>query len=246
MPQNDLLIEEVEDNIYIIYGKKPSCHVYVLKGTNKNVLIDTGIKGNFPRVVEGLTKVGLKVSDIHLVINTHEHFDHVGGNIFFHETAFLAAHRFAVTKIELQDEYVMHSAIHGEEILKVKSHIWMEDRLLFDIGSCKLKIFHTPGHTSGCICIYEPFKHFMFTGDTIFDKGVVSKISDSGSWGDYINSLERINTLKMKKLFPGHGTICEKPEEAITIGIRSSRAKFEGLKSQMLEELKNKRIEGND
>ncbi|OHD54939.1 MAG: hypothetical protein A2Y33_03015 [Spirochaetes bacterium GWF1_51_8] len=243
MPQDELLIDEVETQIYIIYGKKPSCHVYVIKGTNKNVLIDTGVKGNFPRVVEGLTKIGLKVSDIHLVINTHEHFDHVGGNIFFHETAFLAAHRFAATKIELQDEYVMHSAIHGEEILKVKSHIWLEDRLLFDIGNYKLKIFHTPGHTSGCICIYEPFKHFMFTGDTIFDKGVISKISDSGSFGDYINSLERLDTLKTNKVFPGHGSICEDPSETFTIAIRSSRQKLDDYKNQLLKELQDKKLE---
>ena len=230
------LIEEIEENIFLIYGNKPSSHVYLVKGEFKNVLIDTGVKGNFPRIVEGLTKVGLKVSDVALLINTHEHFDHIGGNLFFYETAIIAAHRFAATKIELQDEYVVHAAIHGEEIIKVKTHLWLENRTLFNLGNFRLKIFHTPGHTSGCLCIYETTKRLMFTGDTVFDAGVIAKISDSGSHGDYINSLERLNTIKVNRIFPGHGPICNNPEETFTLALRNARQRLEDYKDKLLSQ----------
>ncbi len=230
------LIEEVEEQVYLIRGVDRSSHVYLIVGEYKNVLIDTGMKGNFPRLVEGLTKVGLRVSDIDLVLNTHEHFDHLGSNLFFHETAIIAAHRFAATKIELQDEYVVHAAVHGHEIIKTKFHLWLENITLFDLGNYKLKVFHTPGHTSGCICIYEPFKKFMFTGDTIFSGGTISKISESGSFGDYINSLERLNTFKIKTFFPGHGRICTKPEEALEIAIQKSKKRLDDYKEQLLRE----------
>lgn len=232
---SDKLIEELEENVYIIYGNAPSSHVYLVKGALKNVLVDTGVKGNFPRLVEGLTKVGLKASDIDLVISTHEHFDHVGGNIFFNETALTAAHRYAATKIELQDEYVVHSAIHGEEIIKAKFHIWLEDRTLIDIGNYKLKIFHTPGHTSGCICIMEPFKGFVFTGDTVFADGVISKISESGSYGDYINSLEVLTTMKIRRMFPGHGKMCDDPDDSIKTAIGQAKKKLDTYKNELLD-----------
>lgn len=233
MPSDELIIE-LEENVFMIPGIKPSSHVYLVKGLSKNVLIDTGVKGNFPRIVEGLTKVGLKVSDISLVISTHEHFDHVGGNLFFNETAITAAHRFAATKIELQDEYVVHSAIHGEEIIKARFHLWMENRTLFDLGNYKLKVFHTPGHTSGCICISEPFHRFMFTGDTVFADGIISKISDSGSYGDYINSLERLTTFKINRIFPGHGKICDDPEESLWKAVRTAKKRLEDYKNELL------------
>jgi hydroxyacylglutathione hydrolase len=220
---NEKILDEIEENIFIIYGAKPSSHSYLIKGLFKNVLIDTGTRSNFNNIVQSMTKVGLKISDIHLVLCTHEHYDHIGGIGFFYETAMLAADRFAATKIELQDEYVIHAAVHGEESIKTRINIWLETRVLFDFGNYKLKVLHTPGHTSGCICLYEPFKRFMFTGDTVFAHGVISKISDSGSYGDYINSLERLNTYKAKRMFPGHGDICENPEESLIMSIAEAK-----------------------
>jgi glyoxylase-like metal-dependent hydrolase (beta-lactamase superfamily II) len=223
---NEKMFDEVEENIFIIYGDKPSSHSYLLKGLFKNVLIDTGTKSNFQNLVETITRVGLKVSDIHLVICTHEHYDHIGCIGYFYETAIIAADRFAATKIELNDEYVIHAAIHDEEPIRTHVNVWLENRVLFDFGNYKLKVLHTPGHTSGCICLYEPFHHFMFTGDTVFSGGAISKISDSGSHGDYINSLERLNTYKVDRMFPGHGKICENPAEALSESIVAAKARL--------------------
>jgi glyoxylase-like metal-dependent hydrolase (beta-lactamase superfamily II) len=228
------IMDEIEENIFIIYGQKPNSHSYLIKGLYKNVLIDPGTKANFTRLVQAVGSVGLKVSDIQMVICTHEHYDHIGGIGFFYETAIIAADRFAATKIELEDEYVIHAAVHGEESIKTKINIWLENRMLFDFGNYKLKVLHTPGHTSGCICLYEPFKRFMFTGDTLFANGVISKISDSGSFGDYINSLERLATYRTRRMFPGHGVICENPEESLIVSIKNAKEKLksytEGLR----------------
>lgn len=220
------LIREIEENIFIIPGQSPSSHAYLVRGLYKNALIDTGTRGNFSRIVQALSQIGLKVSDIQLVLCTHEHYDHIGGISFFYETAILAADRFAATKIELQDEYVIHAAVHGEESIKTRINLWLENRVLFDFGNYKLKVLHTPGHTSGCICLYEPFRQFMFTGDTVFDQGRISKISDSGSNGDYINSLERLNTYKVRRMFPGHGRICENPQDSLALSIQNARQRL--------------------
>lgn len=228
------IIDEIEDNIFIIYSIKPSSHVYLIKGINKNVVIDTGTKGNFSRIVEGLAKVGLKLSEIHLVICTHEHYDHIGGISYFYNHSILAADRFAATKIELQDEYVIHAVHHGEEVEKTKITIWLENMVMFDFGNYKLKVLHTPGHTSGSICLYEPYKHFLFSGDTVFASGVLSKISDSGSYGDYINSLERLSTYRIEKIFPGHGKICLDPKGSIEEAIFKAKEKL----NNVIEDLK--------
>ncbi len=55
---------------------------------------------------KSLLQLGIKIRDIDIVINTHEHFDHIGANRYFQDYALIAAHRFATTKIAVEDRYV--------------------------------------------------------------------------------------------------------------------------------------------
>jgi glyoxylase-like metal-dependent hydrolase (beta-lactamase superfamily II) len=97
--------------------------------------------------------------------------------------------------------------------LQQKVHLWLEDKSLFDLGNYVLEIVHTPGHTSGSICIYEVTSRLLFSGDTVFSGGTLSYISESGSLGDYINSIRRLATLKVSEICPGHGRISLSPDE---------------------------------
>lgn len=232
------LLQEIEENIFIVYGEKPSSHVYIIKGQYKNVLIDTGTRANFHRIVLALTQVGLKVSDIHLVICTHEHYDHVGGIGFFYESALIAADRFAATKLELQDEYVIHAIVHGEEAIQSRVNLWLTDQNIFDFGNYMFRVFYTPGHTSGCICLYEVNHRFLFSGDSVFADGVIAKISESGSYGDYINSLERLSTIQIRRIFPGHGKICDYPQETLKQSIATARLHLQEYNQLLLERRK--------
>jgi glyoxylase-like metal-dependent hydrolase (beta-lactamase superfamily II) len=98
---------------------------------------------------------------------------------------------------------------------------------VIDLGNWFLKIFHTPGHTSGSLCIYEPRKKILISGDTVFARGTISDISSSGSYGEYINSLARLNTMKINLLLPGHGKISTNVEEDIAKAVENAIEKHE-------------------
>ncbi len=216
-------ILEVQDNIFMIRGVKNSSHSYVIKGIRGNILIDSGIDSNFHYLQSKLIQLGLKVRDIDIVINTHEHFDHIGANRYFQEHATIAAHRFAANKISLNDRYVTMYESGDLNTLPLHVHLWQESKSRFDVGNYVLDIIHTPGHTSGSICIYEPVKKFLFTGDMLFAGGVLSHISESGSVGDYINSLMSLNTRQIQEIYPGHGDISKNPAEDLRMAIESAR-----------------------
>ena len=74
--------KELRPSIYQLPAEKPGSHVYLIKGEAKNVLIDTGITAKFAQLASQLQKLGLGVKDIHFVILTHEHFDHIGATTF--------------------------------------------------------------------------------------------------------------------------------------------------------------------
>jgi hydroxyacylglutathione hydrolase len=220
--------EEIQQSIYLLKGEGKGSHNYLIRAAYRNVLIDSGLDQNFLYLQEQLISLGLKVKDIDVVINTHEHVDHIGSNRYFQESALIAAHRFAATKITLEDHYVTLYRSGDRNEVPLRIHLWLENRSLFDLGSHTLEVIHTPGHTSGSICIYEFKTKVIFSGDTVFAGGTLSYIAESGSVGDYINSITRLEARKISKIFPGHGEICQNPEQDLSQAIVNAKKLLKG------------------
>jgi hydroxyacylglutathione hydrolase len=224
-------VVELTPGIYQLRGEKPGSHVYVIKGDTKNVLIDTGVAGKFPFLKRRLTELGLRVKDVNLIILTHEHYDHIGATAFFHRTAVVAAHRLAANKLELQDEFVTFRKYKDQPSRPFWVDIWLEDGSIVDLGNYELQVIHTPGHTSGCICLYEPRAGLMFTGDTVFAGGTLSEIAVGGNVSDYVNSVRRLSNLKIKQLFPGHGRVSITPDEDLPKAIVYAQTMLDDCKT---------------
>jgi hydroxyacylglutathione hydrolase len=220
--------EEIQQDIYLLRGKGKGSHNYLIRASYRNVLIDSGLDQNFLCLQEQLLSLGLKVRDIDLVINTHEHLDHIGSNRYFQESSFIAAHRFAATKITLEDHYVTLYRSGDRNEIPLRIHLWLENRSLFDLGSHTLEVIHTPGHTSGSICIYEFKTKALFSGDTVFAGGTLSYIAESGSVGDYVNSIMRLEARKISKIFPGHGDVSQDPEQDLSQAIVNAKKLLSG------------------
>ncbi len=223
MVKDDRIIE-LQPNIFRLKGEDTSSHSYLIRGDYKNVLIDSGVDKNFSKLQKSLLTLGLKIRDIDIVINTHEHFDHIGANRYFQDYALIAAHRFAATKITVEDRYVTMYKSGDLNAPSLKVHFWLESKSRFNLGNYSLNIIHTPGHTSGSICIYEPVRKILFTGDTVFAGGTLSYIGESGSVGDYIDSISHLATRKINEFYPGHGKISKSPEEDMQKAILNARA----------------------
>src|SRR5215813_822644 len=93
------VVTELQPGIFQIRGLNGSSHSYVIKGNYKNVMIDSGSDQNFPVLERGLFQIGLKVRDIDLVINSHEHCDHIDATPYFHKYALTAAYRLPATTL---------------------------------------------------------------------------------------------------------------------------------------------------
>lgn len=221
-------VEEVQRGVYLLKGEARGSHSYLISAAYRNVLIDSGLDQNFLALQEQLLSLGLKLRDIDIVINTHEHLDHIGANRYFQEFSLIAAHRFAATKITLQDHYVTLYRSRDLNEVPLHVHLWLENRSLFDLGSHTLEVLHTPGHTSGSICLYEFTTKVLFSGDTVFAGGTLSYIAESGSIGDYINSIIRLEARKISKIYPGHGKVSEHPEEDLARAILNAKKLLQG------------------
>jgi len=241
-PEQSQVIE-LMPGIYQLRGEKPGSHVYLIKGTTKNVLVDTGVAGKFSVLKRQLAESGVRIRDIDLVILTHEHYDHVGATAFFHRTAIVAAHRLAANKLELQDEFVTFRIYRDQPGKPFWVDVWLEDGSMIDLGNYELQVIHTPGHTSGCICLYEPRAGLLFTGDTVFAGGTLSEIAVGGNVSDYVNSVRRLSNLKIRQLYPGHGKVSSTPDEDLPKAIVYAQTMLDDCKTFFEAFIKTRKLQ---
>ena len=115
-----------------------------------------------------------------------------------------------------------------------------------DLGNYSLRIFHTPGHTSGCISIIETTQGLLFSADSVFAGGTLSYIAESGSIGDYLDSLTRLRCFGLQALYPGHGRISKTPIEDIDSAIANAQKLFGEFDQKLARKFSIKRLRSID
>lgn len=175
--------------------------IYLVNG---RVLIDTGINSDL--VIKQLEKY-IKITDLKLIILTHCHYDHTAAAA---EIAQKSGAEVGIHKADLEgvnDEYFSVSVLFGERPPTVKPTIVYEEGDKIGVGNGEhLEVIHTPGHSRGSMCLYEPVSKSLFSGDTVFPGGGFGRMDFEGSEPDkMLGSIEKLTKLDVKTLYSGHG-----------------------------------------
>jgi glyoxylase-like metal-dependent hydrolase (beta-lactamase superfamily II) len=197
--------------IHQIVGKNFDSNIYLI--IDKTIaLIDAGTGMNFETVKQNLSKFNLKPNDIELLINTHCHYDHIGGDHDFVQAAGceVCIHELEADMLRKGDSIVTCADMFGEKLgpIDVTRELREEDKI--ELGELTLEVLHTPGHTAGSICLYEPRQRLLFSGDTIFSDGVGRTDLPTGDAAVLRNSIEGLLKLDVQTIYPGHGLLVEK------------------------------------
>ncbi len=176
-------------------------------------LIDAGTGMNFETVTRNMGKFNLKPNDIELLINTHCHYDHAGGDHDFVKAAGceMAIHELEAELLRKGDQIIMLvGSLFGRKILEpIEVSRELREGDLIKLGELTLQVLHTPGHTAGSISLFEPNQQLLFSGDTIFSEGIGRVDLPTGNAEAIHNSIMRLAKLKVQKMYPGHGPITE-------------------------------------
>ena len=124
--------------------------------------------------------------NLKFILNTHHHFDHIGGNK------------------ELKKKYnlkVIGFEKDKERIPEID--ITLKDKEIWKSNKFETKIYHIPGHTSGHICYHFFNQNILFTGDTLFSLGC-GRIFE-GTYEQMFSSLQLIKSFpENTKIYCGH------------------------------------------
>jgi glyoxylase-like metal-dependent hydrolase (beta-lactamase superfamily II) len=171
------------------------CNSYLIVD-EKVILIDSGT-GTSLRLKEKVYEAAKKVD---MVINTHAHLDHVGGNSLF--SGKVAIHE--EDKKELENGVLYGTSELFGKRASSNVDVTLRSGETIDVGELKLKVIHTPGHSPGSICLISNKGH-LFSGDTLFSGGSFGRTDlQGGSTTKLLGSLERLKNLDFELLMPGH------------------------------------------
>lgn len=210
---------EVGPGIWQFIGARRSAHTYLLRGRRRTVLIDSGLPTTTDYLDRCLATLGMTRASLDLVVLTHEHIDHAGGAAAFAPHCVVAAHPHAANKLHLADEFSLMNKAFGEAVSPFDVDVLLVEGSAIDLGGLTLEVIHTPGHCSGSICLLIPERRMLVSGDTIMAHGIVGGVLLSGNTSDYISSLQRLQTLRIDHLLPGHGRTSSDAEADIASGI---------------------------
>lgn len=197
-------------NIHSIMGVGYDSNIFVISG-KKPTIIDTGTGMHKDSVIKKIENY-IDLSTLSQIILTHEHFDHTGGVKQLYDASgnqpSIIAHREAAPKIERGES--MFARLLGGSMPKMPvDHKLVGGETIF-IGDENYTILSTPGHTPGCICLYSEQTKTLFSGDTIFANGSFGRTDlPGGDSADLQQSIQRLSTLEIDRLYPGHEQIVE-------------------------------------
>ncbi len=179
---NDLTITKLEANMWVV-ETSDSTTMYIIEGTKKAMLIDTGTRcKNLDEVIQKITTKPLEV------VLTHAHQDHAGNINYFKE---IWLHPFDK---ELLQPY--KGTIH-----------YLKDGQIFDLGGTQLEVVHTPAHTPGSIILLDRKTGNCYSGDSFGSGQVWLQLQPSAPIKTYINSckiMEKLMDNGIKNVYCGH------------------------------------------
>ena len=184
--------------------------IYLIKGKDKCAVIDNGMGiGSIKSEIDKLTSLPL------IMIDTHGHPDHAGGNIEF-DKCYLNFNDLPVYKEMVTKEYRINDIrkmfkdkgkIFEDNLLDYAENIVnMNDKVVFDLGDRKLTGYLVPGHTLGSMVFYDDKDKILFAGDSLTIRDTWLYLDYSTSLKTYLESLYRLKFLNLdvKKVLTGH------------------------------------------
>lgn len=213
-------IDQIDEETFIIseYRHWEETHCYLLNGSERSLVIDTGL--GICNIYDEIVKLTDKPVT---AVATHIHWDHIGGHKHFPD---FYAHQdelnwlngeFPLTMGQIR-EMVMDRCdppenfnVNDYEFFQGNPTRVLKNDDIIDIGGRRIQVIHTPGHSPGHMCFWEESNGYLYTGDLVY-KDTLFAYYPSTDPVAYLGSLERISALSVQQVFPAHHSLDIRPE----------------------------------
>jgi hydroxyacylglutathione hydrolase len=179
-----------------------NCYLLADSDTKEGVVIDPGAEAE--KVLAVVKANGVRVL---YVLNTHGHFDHIGGNRRVTEAT---GGRLMISR---EDEPFLSLAARSATMYGLAAdnspppaaYLAEGDSIRF--GRHELQVIHIPGHSAGGCCFYLKNEGILISGDSLFADSIGRTDLPGGSQTELVGAIRsKLLTLPAEtRVFPGHG-----------------------------------------
>jgi len=201
----------------------PDANLLLLPGRQAAV-IDSGFVAHAHQTAAWVRS---RTTDLTLVVNTPWHSDHVGGNGLFQAAgAGIAGSAVDATTLARRDPGCCNAEYLDQPVDPYTIDVPLYDEQSLRLGDADWQVLHTPGHTPGHLCLWQPDERLLIVGDVLsdYDVGWVNLGLDGAdaaatAW----QSLRRLADLEPRVLLPSHGPIPADPVAAFDAALRRAQ-----------------------
>jgi glyoxylase-like metal-dependent hydrolase (beta-lactamase superfamily II) len=201
----------------------PDANLLLLAGSQPT-LVDSGFVGHAQDTADW---VRAQTLDLSLVVNTHWHSDHVGGNGLLQAAGVgVAASLPDAEAINRRDPGCCVSVYLDQPVAPYTVDVALTDGQQLRLGHSEWEIIATPGHTPGHLALWEPEQHVLAVGDALsdYDVGWVNLALDGAdAAATALASVHRLVELAPRVLLPAHGPIPADPAAALATAVRRAQ-----------------------
>ena len=186
----------IRENTYIVWDETKEC-----------IIIDAGnMSAREDKVLaDFIEEQGLKPV---MAVNTHCHFDHILG-VEFLKMTYGVPFAASSADLDLLKSGRASGAMFGMELGELPKNIDIDLAKTEEVkfGNTTLRVIATPGHTKGCVSLYDETSKSLFTGDTLFRESIGRTDLPGGDYPTIMQSiLKKILPLGDEVvIYPGHG-----------------------------------------
>lgn len=179
-----------------------NCYLLIDEKSGDSALVDPGwYSKETEKFVYSHGDINLKY-----ILLTHGHFDHILGVHGFKQAsgAAVAIHSADADKLTDPVKSLCEGHFH-ERQTPVNADILLKDGDTVQLGDEKIKVMHTPGHTSGSVCFILENDRTIISGDTLFCRTVGRTDFLDGSDEEMYKSIKKLISLDGDyRVLPGH------------------------------------------
>lgn len=198
-------------NLLLLHGRQPA-------------LVDSGFVGH---AEETAAWARAQAGHVALVVNTHWHSDHVGGNAQLQAAgAGIAASAPDAEAVARRDPGCCLAEYLDQPVAPYTVDEPLHDGQVVRLGDADWQVVRTPGHTPGHLSLWEPEERLLVVGDALsdYDVGWVNIALDGPDAATTaVASLQRLADLAPRVLLPAHGPIPADPAAAVATAIRRAQ-----------------------
>jgi glyoxylase-like metal-dependent hydrolase (beta-lactamase superfamily II) len=201
-------LEALKDLLFFERGYL--CANHLAWRAERPVLIDTGYLACLDQTLALLRQAGVDAARTGLIVNTHCHCDHVGGNRRLQGMSGcrVAMHPLGKLFMETVDDWSTWWRYYGQEAEFSPCDQALADGETLAIGPHEFRVIHTPGHAADGLALYHPGAKLLISSDALWETDmavVTERVEGSAAVYDWLESLERLAGLQVRLVLPGHG-----------------------------------------